>query len=246
MVAVLTLVLAFRSSTALAFAFGMAVTGTITITTLLFFYIVRHQWRQAAVARRRSAPAPAHRRPALLRREPDQAHPRRLAAAADRASPSFTVLTTWQRGRELGHPSRANATEGSLRDVRRRAARHDPPLPACPGTAVFLNRGKDDRAAGDARQRRAQPRPARARRDPLDRDAARAARRRRRADRGRRPRLHRRRDHPRHRPLRLHGRAERARPAAADPRGRLETPLDDENCPTSSHTSSWPSATHPA
>jgi KUP system potassium uptake protein len=44
MISVLTLVFAFRSSTALAFAFGMAVTGTITITTLLFFYIVRHQW----------------------------------------------------------------------------------------------------------------------------------------------------------------------------------------------------------
>ncbi len=38
MVAVLTLVFAFRSSAALAFAFGMAVTGTITITTPLFFY----------------------------------------------------------------------------------------------------------------------------------------------------------------------------------------------------------------
>jgi K+ transporter len=31
---------------ALAYAFGMAVTGTITITTLLFFYIVRYHWRQ--------------------------------------------------------------------------------------------------------------------------------------------------------------------------------------------------------
>ncbi len=57
MVSVLTLVFTFESSAALAFAFGMAVTGTITITTLLFFYIVRHQWRQAAVARRASAPA---------------------------------------------------------------------------------------------------------------------------------------------------------------------------------------------
>ena len=52
MVSVLTLVFTFESSAALAFAFGMAVTGTITITTLLFFYIARHQWRQAAVARR--------------------------------------------------------------------------------------------------------------------------------------------------------------------------------------------------
>jgi K+ transporter len=45
MVSVLTLVFAFRTSAALAYAFGMAVTGTITITTLLFFYVVRHQWR---------------------------------------------------------------------------------------------------------------------------------------------------------------------------------------------------------
>lgn len=44
MVSVLTLVFAFRSSAALAFAYGMAVTGTITITTILFFYIARRQW----------------------------------------------------------------------------------------------------------------------------------------------------------------------------------------------------------
>jgi KUP system potassium uptake protein len=46
MVGVLILVFAFRSSAALAFAFGMAVTCTITITTILFFAIVRFQWRQ--------------------------------------------------------------------------------------------------------------------------------------------------------------------------------------------------------
>ena len=44
MVSVLTLVVTFKTSAALAFAFGMAVTGTITITTLLFFYIVRNRW----------------------------------------------------------------------------------------------------------------------------------------------------------------------------------------------------------
>ncbi len=46
MVSVLALVFAFETSAALAFAFGMAVTGTITITTILFFYVVRYQWRQ--------------------------------------------------------------------------------------------------------------------------------------------------------------------------------------------------------
>ena len=45
MVAVLTLVFAFRSSAALSYAYGMAVMGTITITTLLFLYVARRRWR---------------------------------------------------------------------------------------------------------------------------------------------------------------------------------------------------------
>ena len=44
MFAVLALVLAFRSSAKLAFAYGMAVTGTIAITTVLFFVVVRRRW----------------------------------------------------------------------------------------------------------------------------------------------------------------------------------------------------------
>ena len=51
MVAVLALVLAFQSSAKLAFAYGMAVTGTIVITTILFFVIVRHRLAAAALAR---------------------------------------------------------------------------------------------------------------------------------------------------------------------------------------------------
>ena len=46
MVSVLTLVITFKTSAALAFAFGMAVTGTITITTLLFFYLARQNWHK--------------------------------------------------------------------------------------------------------------------------------------------------------------------------------------------------------
>src|SRR5262249_52459588 len=45
LIGVLALVLTFRSSTALAYAYGTAVTGTITITTLLFFYIAARYWR---------------------------------------------------------------------------------------------------------------------------------------------------------------------------------------------------------
>ena len=84
MVSVLTLVFAFQSSAALAFAFGMAVTGTITITTLLFFYIVRHQWGRPLWLVVIGGGRAAHRRSAVPRREPDQARPRRLAAAAHR------------------------------------------------------------------------------------------------------------------------------------------------------------------
>ena len=44
MITVLTLAFAFETSAALVYAFGMTVRGTITITTLLFFYIVWRHW----------------------------------------------------------------------------------------------------------------------------------------------------------------------------------------------------------
>src|SRR5262249_11824963 len=46
LVSVLTLVVTFRSSTALAYAYGTAVTGTITITTLLYFYVALRLWHR--------------------------------------------------------------------------------------------------------------------------------------------------------------------------------------------------------
>ena len=46
LVAVLALVLAFQSSAKLAFAYGTAVTGTILVTSVLFFFIVRHRWHR--------------------------------------------------------------------------------------------------------------------------------------------------------------------------------------------------------
>jgi KUP system potassium uptake protein len=45
MVACVALVLAFRSSSNLAAAYGIAVTGTMTITTLLFYRVSRDVWR---------------------------------------------------------------------------------------------------------------------------------------------------------------------------------------------------------
>ena len=111
----------FQTSTALAYAFGMAVTGTITITTLLFFYVVRRQWRKPLWLVVTGAAA------FLL---VDLLF---LAANLTKLTHGawlplligitvFTVLTTWQRGRELV-TRQTRAGRGIAARVRRRAAR---------------------------------------------------------------------------------------------------------------------------
>jgi KUP system potassium uptake protein len=140
MVSVLTLVFAFQTSNGLAFAFGMAVTGTITITTLLFFYIVRHQWGKPLWLV--VAGASAFLLVDLLFFTANLTKithgawlPLLIAVAV------FTVLTTWQRGRELV-TARRERDEGSLRAFVDELHGRRPPLQRVPGTAVFLNRSK--------------------------------------------------------------------------------------------------------
>ncbi|MFD9400290.1 KUP/HAK/KT family potassium transporter [Streptomyces sp. NPDC060011] len=138
MVSVLTLVFAFRSSTALAFAFGMAVTGTIT--TLLFFYVARLRW---------GTPVWLIATGAAVLLFVDL-----LFVAANLTKivhgawlplliglTAFTVMTTWQRGRQLVTAERAEH-EGSLREFVDQLRSGDMPVLQVPGTAVFLNRGK--------------------------------------------------------------------------------------------------------
>ena len=141
LVSVLTLVLTFKSSAALAYTFGMAVTGTITITTLLFFYIVRYQWRRPWWI---VAPGAAFLLSvdllffaANLTKLVSGAWLSLLIAIA-----AFTVMTTWQRGRELVTRQRQR-DEGQLWAFVDHLHAMQPPLHRVPGTAVFLNRGKD-------------------------------------------------------------------------------------------------------
>jgi KUP system potassium uptake protein len=54
---------------------------------------------------------------------------------------AFTVMTTWQRGRGLVTRQREQ-DEGSLREFITELHERQPPLLRVPGTAVFLNRGK--------------------------------------------------------------------------------------------------------
>jgi KUP system potassium uptake protein len=139
-VAVLALVFTFRTSTALAYAYGVAVTGTITITTLLFFYIVRSQWRKplwmtlpvAVVLLTIDLLFFA----ANLTKLPHGAWlPLAIGIVV------FTILTTWQKGRDLVSRARTK-DEGSLREFIDGLHAYKPPLPRVPGTAIFLNRGK--------------------------------------------------------------------------------------------------------
>ena len=140
MVSVLTLVFAFRSSMALAYAFGMAVTGTITITTLLFFYVARLKWH---------TPLWLLGIGAFLLLGVDL-----LFVAANLTKlvhgawlplliglTAFTVMTTWQRGREIVTAERERR-EGPLPEFVERLRNNKALIRPVPGTAVFLNRGK--------------------------------------------------------------------------------------------------------
>jgi KUP system potassium uptake protein len=138
MAAVLALVLAFRTSASLAFAYGMAVTGTITITTLLFFYIVRHQWRKPLwLVLPAAAAFLAFDLLFLSANLTKLTHGAWFPLLVGVAI--FTFLTTWQRGRELVS-ERRERKEGCLRTFVDELHRREPPLRRSPGTAVFLNR----------------------------------------------------------------------------------------------------------
>ena len=141
MVSVLTLVFAFRSSVALAFAFGMAVTGTITITTLLFFYVVRTRWGTPLWLVLLGAGFLV-----LVDLMFFAANLTKLVHGAWLplliGLTTFTVMTTWQRGREIVTRARAQA-EGPLREFIGQLHGPQPLLLIIPGTAVFLNRGKE-------------------------------------------------------------------------------------------------------
>jgi KUP system potassium uptake protein len=141
MVAVLILVFAFRSSAALAYAFGMAVTGTITITTTLFFYYARTRWKWPLwvvligggllllvdlmfLAANMTKFVHGAWLPLLI------------------GIIAFTVMTTWEKGREIVTRAREKA-EGPLREFVDGLRDCKPPLVRISGTAVFLNRGKE-------------------------------------------------------------------------------------------------------
>ena len=138
-VAVIALVVGFGSSTALASAYGIAVTGTFVTTTILYFAIVRLRWHKPLGAVLAGALAflvvDVSFFSANLTKVPSGGwFPLGIGVLL------FTLLTTWQRGRELVTEKRSQA-EGTIRDFIHEVATLDPPPFRAPGTVVCMSAG---------------------------------------------------------------------------------------------------------
>ncbi len=141
LVAVLTLVLAFQSSSKLAFAYGTAVTGTILCTSVLFFFIARHRWRLPLLLTLLGAGFFLTIELVFFASNLTKIfHGAWLPLGIGVAL--FVVMTTWYRGRELVTAERFRV-EGPLEQFVKKLRTHDPRVARVPGTGVFLNRGKE-------------------------------------------------------------------------------------------------------
>ncbi len=134
MVGTLLIVLGFRSSSALGAAYGIAVTGTMSITTLLFAVVARTRWRWplwrvVGLAAFFLAFDLAFLGANALKIERGGWVPLVIAIAV------ATLMTTWKTGRDtIGAIMRQASLplDLLLDELGRR------PLPRVPGTAVFL------------------------------------------------------------------------------------------------------------
>ncbi|MGI8749688.1 MAG: KUP/HAK/KT family potassium transporter, partial [Thermoleophilaceae bacterium] len=139
MAAVLGLVIGFQSSHRLAAAYGVAVIGTITVTTTLFFVL---QWVRVKRPRGQIVAVGAFfllfvvvfLAANLVKVGEGGWLPIGIGAVI------FVVLTTWRRGRELAAVSR-NEIEGPLQDFVEELHAHEIPVQRVSGCAVFLSHG---------------------------------------------------------------------------------------------------------
>ncbi len=139
-VGVAALVLWFQHSAKLADIYGVAVTGTFILNTILFLAVSRSQWH----TRRWKLAALG----ALLLTVEISFFTSNLAKIAHGAWLSLgvgvlfsLVMLTWQRGRIILTRNRTEQ-EGSLAEFLDGLCTADHPLRRVPGTAIFLNPGK--------------------------------------------------------------------------------------------------------
>jgi KUP system potassium uptake protein len=140
-VAVVALVVGFGSSTGLASAYGIAVTGTLAIDTLLFFFVVRVLWRKPLWVVLTGGALFLTVDVAFFSANLTKVlhggwFPLTIALVV------FVVLTTWHKGREIVTRNREEE-EGPLRAFVDELRTMDPPVYRAPGTAVFLNASRE-------------------------------------------------------------------------------------------------------
>ena len=135
MVACIALVLGFRRSSAMANAYGIAVAGTMTITSLLFYVVARERWRWS-----RAAAAALVALFLLFDASFLGANLVKIASGGwvpvGLATIIFTVMTTWRRGRLELHQvlaAKSIPLDRLLAELERRRVRRRP------GTAVFIS-----------------------------------------------------------------------------------------------------------
>src|ERR1035437_3647934 len=134
MVSCLLVVIGFGSSSALGAAYGIAVTGTMTITTILFVVVAagrwhRPRWRALALASAFLAVDLAFLGANALKVSHGGWVPLAIAIAL------FTMMTTWKRGRAILHE---RLTEIAMPLDTFLASIGKSRIPRVPGTAVFM------------------------------------------------------------------------------------------------------------
>ncbi len=136
-VAVVAIVVGFRSSVALASAYGVAVTGTFILNTILFLAVARMLWHKprrlivlggAVFLTIELAFFAAN----LTKIMHGGWLPLVIALAV------FTLLITWHKGRDIVTANRSNE-EGPLRHFIEQLDTREFQVRRVPGTAVFLN-----------------------------------------------------------------------------------------------------------
>ena len=139
MVAVVGLVLAFRSSDALAAAYGIAVTGTMLVTTVLLAVVMRRVWKWnialVGVVAGALLLVDLTFFAANALKIPEGGWVPLLVAAA-----LYTLMTTWRMGRKLVL-DRTGDDNADLVPFLRQVA--DSGLTRVPGTAIYLTSRRD-------------------------------------------------------------------------------------------------------
>jgi KUP system potassium uptake protein len=139
-IGVAALVLWFRHSAKLADIYGVAVTGTFLLNTILFIAVARAYWRTpkwklALLGALFLTVEASFFSANLAKIEHGAWLPLGVGLVI------ATVMITWRRGREILTRNRTDE-EGSLSEFLEGLCNADPPVQRLPGTAIFLNPGK--------------------------------------------------------------------------------------------------------